>query len=125
MKNVVLVDDDPTARKLLKTLFELDGFHAEARSSISAEQILSLRFDTRPGLLVMDVYLGSINGLELVKQVRQAGCASKDLRIILTSGMDLRIEAAEAGADGFLTKPYAPDDLFQLIRKFQADQTNN
>ena len=39
-----------------------------------------------------------------------------DMRVLMTSGMDLKDQCVEAGADGFLLKPYMPDDLIQLIR---------
>lgn len=117
----MLVDDDPTMRVLLQTLFEIEGFTVDARSSISVEEILGLKFETPPGLLLMDVHLGSTNSISLVAHVRKSGCSAKDIRIILTSGMDLRIESAEAGADGFLLKPYIPDDLFRLIRALDTN----
>ena len=122
MKRIVLVDDDPGTRSLLKTLLELDGFEAVTYSAISDEEIFALGAGEQPGLILMDVHLGSTNSLDLVKRIRQAGCTSTHLRIILTSGMDLRIESAEAGADGFLVKPYMPEDLFSLIRELSPEE---
>jgi len=119
---IVLVDDDPGTRSLLKTLLELDGFEAVTYSAINDEQIFALGAGEQPALILMDVHLGSTNSLDLVKRIRQAGCTSAQVRIILTSGMDLRIESAEVGADGFLTKPYMPEDLFSLIRELSPEE---
>lgn len=114
MPKLLIVDDDATMVSLLKTLLELDGF--EVTPSTNPDRALDNIRQLRPDLVIMDVFMSSRDGLELLRQVR----ASTELGhtpVIMTSGMDVSDRAREAGADGFMLKPYSPPDLIALIRQ--------
>jgi CheY-like chemotaxis protein len=114
MPKLLIVDDDATMVTLLKTLLELDGF--EVAPATNPDRVMEHLHRTKPDLVIMDVFLTGRDGLELLKQVR----ALPDLGrtpVIMTSGMDLSDQAMEAGADGFMLKPYSPPDLLALIRE--------
>jgi CheY-like chemotaxis protein len=115
MKNILLVEDDATMRALLKTLLELEGHHVTLVSDLR-QDILQLIQTEKPDLIIMDVNLrhASGNGIELLKSIRKMDIAW-DLRILMTSGMDYQQESLQAGANGFLLKPYMPDDLFRQL----------
>jgi two-component system, OmpR family, alkaline phosphatase synthesis response regulator PhoP len=114
MARVMLVEDDPTMVSLLTTLLKIDGFEVIA---LDADQDIPLALQREcPDALLMDVYLSSQNGLEILRAIRKSNDACK-ARIIMISGMDLRGECLKAGADGFLLKPFSPDDLVELLNR--------
>ncbi len=114
MPRLLIVDDDATMVSLLKTLLELDGF--EVTPATNPDRALESMRQLRPDLVIMDVFMNSRDGLELLRQVR----ASADLGqipVIMTSGMDVSDRALDAGADGFMLKPYSPPELIAMIRQ--------
>lgn len=114
MAKVLIVDDDHTMVSLLATLLELDGFEVVPTTQASdLEQ--NLRKD-QPDLLIMDVFMASGDGIELLRKVRSTSEFS-NLPVIMTSGMDVEDQCIEAGANGFMLKPYSPPDLLDMIRE--------
>lgn len=114
MPKLMIVDDDNTMLKLLKTLLELDGFevHPTARPS----EFLDNLYRERPDLVIMDVFLTNEDGIELLRKVRAIPEFTR-VPVIMTSGMDVADQCLEAGADGFMLKPYSPPDLIDMIRE--------
>ncbi len=115
MQKVMLIEDDPTMVSLLTTLLDLEGFTVQAPSNHQLEGLLSAIADARPQIILVDVNLHSGSGIDLVKEIRQEP-EIKDMRILMSSGLDLQQECLAAGANGFIMKPFMPEDLIQLIR---------
>lgn len=72
-----------------------------------------------PDLILMDVHLNGKNGIDLLHQIK-ADPQVPMVKIIMSSGMDLKAECIAAGADDFLMKPYMPEDLFRIIDQHLA-----
>ena len=114
MTKILIMDDDHTTASLLKTLLEMDGY-----TVIHETQECSLVSTVRsenPDVVLMDIFLMESDGLELLAKVR----AEEDIsgtRVVMTSGMELSMQAEAAGADAFLLKPYTPDQLISTIRR--------
>jgi len=70
----------------------------------------------QPEAVLLDVHLRQFNGFELLHLIRQDEDL-KDTRVIMSSGMDFSTRCLDEGADGFLLKPYMPEDLIDEIRK--------
>jgi DNA-binding response OmpR family regulator len=107
----MLAEDDPTMLTLLKTLLKMEGFESIPLAS-DANIVQSVLAD-HPDVLLMDVHLVNQNGLDILKELR----ANKDLnlRIVMSSGMDVREQCLKLGADSFLLKPYMPEDLVKAL----------
>ena len=118
MSKIVLVEDDATMQMLLKTLLELDK-HQVTLIGNPAHGILETLLEVKPDVLIMDVNLRQSNGIEILKMVRSTDIPWR-LYILMTSGMDYKNECLDAGADGFLLKPYMPDDLTKQLKKAQT-----
>ncbi|MEE9216875.1 MAG: response regulator [Anaerolineales bacterium] len=114
MPKVLIVEDDRTMVSLLATLLELDGFEVIPTTQ-AGDLEQNLRND-QPDLLIMDVFLTNGDGIELLRKVRSSSEFSK-LPVIMTSGMDVEDQCLEAGANGFMLKPYSPPDLLSMIRE--------
>ena len=115
MSKILLVEDDATMRMLLKTLLELDK-HQVTLIGDPTQNIIKLILDMQPDVLIMDVNLRKSNGIEILKTIRSSEIPWR-LYILMTSGMDYQTECLDAGADGFLLKPYMPDELTRQLKK--------
>jgi DNA-binding response OmpR family regulator len=112
---VMLIEDDHTMVSLLSMLLEIEGFSVVIPPQPDQNQIITAIQQEQPSLVMMDVNLAHLNGLELLRQVRK----DPDLhsvRVLMCSGLDYRKECSETGADGFIMKPYMPSDLIAQIR---------
>ena len=114
MPRLLLAEDDHTMVSLLKTLLGMEGFQVETLLDKSGEMLENIRRQM-PDILLLDVHLGNLNGIELVQQIRQTP-EIQHLKIIMFSGIDMEDQCLTAGADDFLMKPYMPDDLIQKLR---------
>ncbi|HAX69853.1 MAG TPA: hypothetical protein DCY14_09620 [Anaerolineae bacterium] len=111
---VLLAEDDITMVSLLKTLLKMEGYEVVALQP--DEDILSAVRVEQPDVLLMDVYLSTQSGLEVLEQLRNSADTS-DLRVVMSSGASVKEECLRRGADGFLAKPYMPDDLITMLRQ--------
>ena len=114
----MLVEDDRTMIDLLKTLLGFEGYEVVAFKG--GEEIISAIRREKPNIILLDVNLKNFggpltSGFELLAVLRkdQDLCQTK---VIISSGMNYREESKTAGADGFILKPYMPDDLLNLIK---------
>lgn len=115
MLKVMLIEDDPTMVSLLTTLLDLEGFIVQAPTDHRVKGLLSTIIDERPQIALVDVNLRDGSGLDLVREIR-LDPKTKDIRILMSSGLNLKQECIQAGADGFIMKPFMPDELIKLIR---------
>jgi CheY-like chemotaxis protein len=110
----MLVDNDPTTISLLRILLELDGYSVDVCSV--ADRVLDEIGRLTPDLVLMDVFLSSADdGLDLLRRLR-AKPEMASLPVVMTSGMELSEECTRAGADGFLLKPYTPEQLAETMK---------
>ena len=114
MLKIMLIEDDATMVSLLTTLLDLEGFMVQAPSNHQMEGLLSAIIDEHPQIALVDVNLRTGSGLDLVREIRLEP-EIKDIRILMSSGLNLKQECIQAGADGFIMKPFMPDDLISLI----------
>ena len=122
MTKVMLVEDDPTMFNLLKTLLSLEGF--EVAVSTGGPDVLTEVKAQVPDLMLIDVHLRmadgrEINGFDLLKQIRQDPNLNHT-GILMSSGIDFRFKSADEGADGFIHKPYMPDELINKLKALVA-----
>ena len=108
MAKVLVVDNDATTVSLLKILLELDG-HTVLDCGL-AVHVLETVVREKPDFILMDIFLTGGDGLVLLRQIR-ANPATAGVPVVMTSGMELSAECAKAGANGFLPKPYTPEQL--------------
>jgi len=112
---VMLVEDDYTMRSLLRTLLRYEGFDVTVvENDVDAEAILALIRAEAPVVILMDVTLRSLNGIDLLQAIRQ-DASFRNMGIIMSSGNDVRDRCLELGAEAFILKPYMPEELIQKI----------
>lgn len=116
-KSILLVDDEPHVLEVLRVTLEDLGFSLlEAGDGPKA---LSLAQSERPDLVILDVMLPSMSGLEVCKALREGNGGEKIPVILLTarSGEDDERAGYDAGADRYLTKPFSPLTLLAEVVK--------
>ena len=116
MNRVFLAEDDPTMVKLLETLLKLEGFEVVS-IDLSTGDLLSLLREDIPQALVLDVNLPNQNGMDIVREMRKEEIFN-DTNVVMASGMSLKYECLASGANDFLQKPYMPDELILILRKY-------
>lgn len=113
MAKVLLAEDDATMVSLLKTLLKMEGFEVVALDAES--DIAEAIKHEKPDALFMDVHLGEQSGMQILQSIRKNG-ENSHLRIIMTSGLNVKDECIRGGADVFLLKPFMPDDLISALK---------
>jgi len=110
---ILIVEDDRATTGLLKTVFEMEGF----RTSVcpQAERVLDVVRQDRPDLIFMDYHLAETESLPVLKEIKGDEVLKK-IPVVMTSGLDRSQECKQAGADGFLMKPFRPVNLIAEIR---------
>ena len=114
---VLVVDDDPVILRLLEVNFEMEGF--AVLSATDGEHGLEQARIGRPDVIVTDIMMPKMNGLELLSALR-ADSDVADIPVILLSAKaqtdDVRA-GLDAGADDYITKPFEPLELVERVTK--------
>ncbi len=113
-KKVMVLEDEPMMFELLNELLGLEGYQVTKPKSL--DNILAELTADRPDAVLIDVNLKDANGLDLLSKIR-ADQQLKDMIVLLSSGSDYRQESVQRGADGFLMKPYMPEDLLTALKQ--------
>ncbi len=106
----MIVDDDASMTKLLKTLLELEPAGFEVTVVPRGAQTLEKAAANPPHLFMVDFNLNDMDGLEVVHQLRRDARFAQT-PIVMVSGLDVEQEALASGVDMFLLKPFEPADL--------------
>jgi CheY-like chemotaxis protein len=114
MPKILLAEDDRTIISLLKTLLGMEGFQVLVSAGKGNDLIETVSREM-PAIVLMDIFLGEENGIDLVRKLRRVPDLA-GTKVIMTSGMDLQEECLAAGANDFLLKPYMPEELVRKLK---------
>jgi len=116
---VLIVDDSRAMRKIVTRELEAAGFAsltiAEAGSAVDAMAVVD---EFNPQLVLSDWNMPGLTGLDLLKSLRADGCNVPLVFITTEASDDMRSAAMEAGAFGFIIKPFTASDLRDVIVQF-------
>lgn len=120
MSKVMIIEDDNSMRFLLNTLLQLEDFQViEDNGCGESEAIIGVMERERPDVIYMDVHIGNKSGIDVLKLMRQ-NKALDSIKVLMSSGMDLSLECTQAGAEGFIMKPFMPEELIDKIKEMSA-----
>jgi putative two-component system response regulator len=119
-KVIIAVDDEPDIRSLVRFCLQTSG-DFDVLEAKSGEEAINLAIAHRPVLIVMDVRMPGMGGIEACRRLK-ANPATASIPVIFLSAWHSEEQAAlEAGGMAFLLKPFNPDELIAAVRKYMTE----
>jgi len=115
-EKILVVDDEPSIRKYLQTLLEVDGYDVETVSS-GREAIAKVNGGERPDFIILDVLMPELNGIETLKELMQADRTLNVIMLSCSNEVGTVVEAIRIGAHDYLTKPFEKTELDAAMLK--------
>src|SRR5512147_2661991 len=112
-KRVLVVDDDAKTVELVKLYLNRDGY--QVATAYDGNEALRLARETHPDLIVLDIMLPGVDGLEVCRKLRAESAVPIILLTAKTTEQD-RIIGLDLGADDYVTKPFSPRELAARVR---------
>ncbi|MYK74068.1 MAG: response regulator transcription factor, partial [Acidimicrobiaceae bacterium] len=111
---ILIAEDDRRVRDSLDRYLRLEGYEVVAVPDGAAA--LAAHDAHRPDLLVLDVSMPNADGLSVCRMLRQKGCDTQILMLTARHEVDDRVAGLDAGADDYLVKPFAVEELLARVR---------
>jgi two-component system response regulator MprA len=114
---ILVVDDERAVRESLKRALELEGYEIElAADGQEALQRLEGNGESQPDAVLLDVLMPNVDGLEVCRRLRKSGNRVPVLMLTARDEVENRVSGLDAGADDYVTKPFALEELVARIR---------
>lgn len=120
-EKIMVVDDEPSIRKYLQTLLQVDGFEVETVSS-GKEALERLGAGERPDFIILDVLMPEMDGLETLRQILQIDRTLSVIMLSCSNEVTTVVEAIRIGALDYLTKPFEKPELDAAFLKSRQKQ---
>jgi two-component system KDP operon response regulator KdpE len=112
-QRILIVDDEPQITRVLRRSLTSHGY--DVRSAADGESALETFGDWRPDLVITDLSMPNVNGIELCRRLRKLSAVP--IVVLSVKGEEkTKVEALDAGADDYVTKPFGMDELLARIR---------
>jgi len=114
-RRILLVDDDENVLMLLRTVLALDEF--EVTTCTDGQEALDLARMSRPDVVVLDVMMPGLDGNGVLRALKSDPLL-RDIPVVMLTARDAaadRLESEAAGCDAFLTKPFSPIELIEIL----------
>jgi two-component system response regulator MprA len=122
---ILVVDDDAPIRRMLERTLDSAGYEVELAVD-GGDALVSIERSV-PDLLVLDVAMPGVDGIAVCRRVRSRGLATPVLLLTARDGVEDRVRGLDAGADDYLVKPFATEELLArvraLLRRGQTPET--
>ena len=121
---MLVVDDEPAVREALERALRLAGYEVEL--AVDGEEAL-VRLGLEPGaadLVVLDVLMPRLDGIEVCRRLRRTGNDVPILMLTARDEVDERVAGLDAGADDYVAKPFALEELFARVRALMRRSGN-
>jgi len=112
---ILIVDDERAVRESLRRALELEGYEIELAED-GADALERLGSEPEPDAMVLDVLMPRVDGLEVSRTLRRNGSRLPILMLTARTQVEDRVEGLDAGADDYLTKPFALEELLARVR---------
>src|ERR1700680_3511497 len=115
-EKILVVDDEPSIRKYLQTLLEVDGFDVETVGS-GKEVLAKISDGERPDSIILDVLMPEMNSSDTLKKLLQLDRSLNIIMLSCSNEVGTVVEAIRIGAHDYLTKPFEKSDLDAALLK--------
>ncbi|MCO7225633.1 two-component system response regulator NarL [Pleionea sp. CnH1-48] len=121
---IYMVDDHPLFRKGVKQLIDLDtSLHTVGEASSGEEAVNHIdSMDDEPDVILLDLNMGEMSGLETLKKLRDKGVTSKIIMLTVSDNDEDVIHCIRSGADGYLLKDMEPEDIMHKLKEATSGQ---
>jgi two-component system response regulator MprA len=113
---ILVVDDERAVRESLRRALELEGYDVELAPDGKAALELLEAEDDQPDAVVLDVLMPGPDGLEVCRRLRKSGSRVPVLMLTARDEVESRVAGLDAGADDYVTKPFALEELLARLR---------
>jgi len=113
---ILLVDDHAVVRSGLRMLLESQTDLLIVGEASDGQHAIQLAQDLDPDIILLDITLPDISGVEVTRRLQQAGCRSNIIALTIHEDQQFFFEMLQAGASGYVPKRAAPEDLLNAIR---------
>ena len=113
---ILVVDDERALRDSLRRALVLEGYQVELAEDGAAALDWLAAHEVEPDAIVLDVLMPGVDGLEVARRLRKAGNRTLILMLTARAEVDDRVAGLDAGADDYVVKPFALDELFARVR---------
>ncbi|HEY6465221.1 MAG TPA: sigma-54 dependent transcriptional regulator [Candidatus Acidoferrales bacterium] len=120
-EKILVVDDEPSIRKVLQTLLEVDGYQVDTAAS-GREALERVGSGERPDLIILDVLMPEIDGIETLRQLMQLDRGLSVIMLSCSNEVTTVVEAIRLGAMDYLTKPFEKPELEAAFLKCKQKQ---
>lgn len=118
---ILLADDHPLIRRGLRTLLETESGFSVVGEAEDGLQAVQLAENLQPGILIVDLMMPNLNGLEVLKQVRHRSPKTRMIVLSMQSAEPYVVETFRSGAIGYVLKDSAPEELLTAIHQALID----
>ena len=119
---ILVVDDERAVRDSLRRALELEGYEIDLAAD--GREALARLDETQPDILILDVLMPGVDGLEVCRRLRRAGNRLPVLMLTARDAVENRVAGLDAGADDYVTKPFALEELLARVRALLRRTTN-
>jgi DNA-binding NarL/FixJ family response regulator len=119
---VLVVDDHPTTRHGVRSDLEGSNFAKVVAEAGDGGEAIELALDLMPDVILMDLYLPTVSGVEAIRRIREHNPTAKILVLSVDPEEDVMVEAIKAGASGYLVKSASAEELVEAVRRVQAGE---
>ena len=111
---ILVGDDDPSLRELIRAVL---GPAYQFVEAADGREVLAVARDVHPDLIVLDVMLPGLSGIEVLDELRADPELQATPVVVITAWSHAEVDVWEAGADRFVSKPFDPDDLSRAVEE--------
>jgi two-component system, OmpR family, response regulator MprA len=112
---ILVVDDERAVRESLRRALELEGYEIELAAD-GSEALYRLEGTEEPDAVILDVLMPGVDGLEVCRRLRGSGSKLPVLMLTARTEVEDRVAGLDAGADDYVTKPFALEELLARVR---------
>ncbi len=120
---VLVVDDERAVRESLRRALELEGYEIELADD-GQEALYRLQSGREPDAMILDVLMPGTDGLDVCRQLRRNGSKLPVLMLTARAEVENRVAGLDAGADDYVTKPFALEELLARLRALLRRSTD-
>jgi two-component system, OmpR family, response regulator MprA len=120
---ILVVDDERAVRESLRRALELEGYEIELAED-GREALALLQNGAEPDVLILDVLMPGLDGLEVCRRLRASGNRVPVLMLTARDEIESRVAGLDAGADDYVSKPFALEELLARVRALLRRKSN-